>query len=69
MGERIHFVYETDNKKVLISRILGKEIDRRSIRMEQKVGIAHAPIIRETPELISNKRLAQQFSEIQIIKS
>lgn len=69
MGERIHFVYETDNKKVLISRILGKEIDRRSIRMEQKVGIAHVPIIRETPELISNIRLAQQFSEIHIIKS
>ncbi|WP_333657125.1 GTPase domain-containing protein [Tissierella praeacuta] len=68
MGERIGFVYETDNKKVLISRILGKEIDRDFISIEEKIGVAYIPIEVVTPNIINKVRLAQQFSKIQIIK-
>ncbi|MEW9124707.1 MAG: GTPase domain-containing protein [Thermotaleaceae bacterium] len=68
MGERIGLVYEADNKKVLISRILGKEIDRKFISIEEKIGVAYIPIEVVTPNIINKVRLAQQFSKVQIIK-
>ena len=68
MAERIHFVYETENMKVLISRILGKDIDRNRINIEEKIGVAHVPLDNPTPNMINRVRLAQQFSRVQIIK-
>ena len=68
MAERIHFVYETENMKVLISRILGKDIDRNRINVEEKIGVAHVPLDNPTPNMINRVRLAQQFSRVQIIK-
>ncbi len=67
-GERISFVYDTDSKRVLISRILGKEIDRKLISVEEKIGVAHIPIEVVTPNIINKVRLAQQFSKVQIVK-
>lgn len=67
MSERIHFVYETENRKVLISRILGKDIERDQIRIEEKIGVAHVPLDNATPNMINRVRLAQQFSKVQII--
>ena len=68
MSERINFIYETEDTRTLISRVLGKEIDRRRIRLENKVGVAYVPIVNETPNMICRVRLAQQFSKMQIIK-
>lgn len=68
MAEQINFVFDTADKKILISRILGKSIDRRSISIEEKIGVAHIPISDPTPTLINRIRLAQQFSQVQIIK-
>lgn len=68
MAERIHFVYETNNTKVLISRILGKEIDRNQINIEEKIRVAHIPREYVTPNIINRVRLAQQFSRVQILK-
>lgn len=68
MSERINFIYETEDTRTLISRVLGKEIDRRRIRLENKVGVAYVPIVNETPNMIFRVRLAQQFSKMQIIK-
>lgn len=68
MAECIDYVSETDNKRILISNILGREIDRRRIKLDKKLGVAYVPIITETPSIISKVRLAQQFSRIQIIK-
>ncbi len=68
MGERISFVYETNNKKVLISRIFGREINRNLINIEEKIGVAHIPLETATPSIINKVRLAQQFSKVQIIK-
>lgn len=67
MAERINFVYESDSKKVLISRILGKDIDRNQINIEEKIGVAHVPLNDATPSMINRVRLAQQFSRMQII--
>lgn len=67
MSERINFVYESDSKKVLISRILGKDIDRNQINIEEKIGVAHVPLNNATPSMVNRVRLAQQFSKVQII--
>ena len=67
MSERINFVYESDSKKVLISRILGKDIVRNQINIEEKIGVAHVPLNNATPSMVNRVRLAQQFSRVQII--
>ncbi len=67
MSERINFVNETENKKILISRILRKDIDRNLISIEEKIGVAHVPLENATPNMVNRVRLAQQFSRVQII--
>lgn len=68
MGERIYFVHETKSKKLLISRILGRDIDRNCINIEEKIGVAHIPIEVVTPNIINKVQLAQQLSRVQIVK-
>ena len=67
MAERIGFIYDSDNKKVLISRVIGKGIDRSKISIEEKIGVAHVPLQNATPYIKSRVRLAQQFSRVLIV--
>ena len=67
MSERIGFVYNSDNKQILISRILGRNIDRNFINIEEKIGVAHIPLSDATPTIKNRVRLAQQFSRLLII--
>ena len=67
MSERIYFVYNTDNKKILISRVIGKEIDRNLISIEEKIGVAYVPLKNITQNTKIRVRLAQQFSELLIM--
>ena len=67
MAERIPFAYDSENKKVLISRILGRSIDRDLIRIESKIGVAHIPVENPTPEIKNRVRLAQQLSRLLIM--
>ena len=67
MSERIGFIYDSNNKRVLISRVLGKEIDRNKISIEEKIGVAHVPLQDATPYIKSRVRLAQQFSRLLIM--
>ena len=67
MAERIGFVYDSDNKRVLISRVLGRDIDRNLINIEEKIGVAHIPLGDATPNMKNRVRLAQQFSKLLIM--
>ena len=67
MAERIGFVYYSDNKRILISRVLGKDIDRNLINIEEKIGVAHIPIGDASPNMKNRVRLAQQFSRLLIM--
>ena len=67
MSERIGFIYDSDNKRVLISRIIGRDIDRNKISIEEKIGVAHVPLQNATPYIKSRVRLAQQFSRLLIM--
>lgn len=67
MAEKIGFIYDSDSKKVLISRVIGKDIDRNKISIEEKIGVAHVPLQDATPYIKSRIRLAQQFSRLLIM--
>ena len=67
MAERIGFIYDSENKKVLISRVLGRDIDRSLISIEEKIGVAHIPLDNATPDIKNRVRLAQQFSRLLIM--
>ena len=67
MSERIRFIHKTENKRVLISRVLGRDIERDKITIEEKIGIAHVPLRDVTPYIKNRVRLAQQFSELLIM--
>lgn len=66
MSENIAFVYGTDNKRTLISRVLGKTVDRNKISIEEKIGVAHIPMDCLSPYILTRIRLAQQFARIVI---
>ena len=66
MSENIAFVYGTDNKRTLISRVLGKTVDRNKISIEEKIGVAHIPMDGLSPYILTRIRLAQQFARIVI---
>ena len=67
MAERIGFIYDSDSKKVLISRVIGRDIDRNKISIEEKIGVAHVPLQDATPYIKSRVCLAQQFSRLLIM--
>lgn len=67
MSERIGFIYDSDNKKVLISRVLGRDIDRNLISIEEKIGVAHILLGDASPNMKNRVRLAQQFSRLLIM--
>lgn len=68
VGEKITFVYETDNKQSLISHILGNDFPRDSIFIDHKNGVAHVDAENAKPNLITRIKLAQQLSELLITK-
>lgn len=70
MREEVSFVFETDNKWLLLARILGKSIDRNTIKIkiEEKIGVAHVPIEKTNLLLVRQARLAQQLTELLITR-
>ena len=66
-SERIGFVVNHNEKKIVVSRILGKEIDRKWLSVEEKIGVIHINNkIEMTPDLEQRKIMAQQLSGMQI---
>lgn len=65
-GEYISFIYNSYSKRVLISRVLGKTIERNQIKIEEKIGVAHIPLKDAPPHLLTKVRIAQQFAKIAI---
>ena len=66
ISEKIRFIYNTDSKRVMISRVIGRSIDRKDIRIEERIGVAHIPIKDISPDLKNRVRMAQQFARILI---
>lgn len=68
MSEQIIFNYGSPSNKVLISRVLGKDVDRRKIHIEKKINVAHVPLKEKTPEMERKICLAQQLSGLSIME-
>ncbi len=68
IGNKIDFVYDSEDMRVLISRILGGEIDMNRINVDKKMGVAHITLGDVTNSMENRIRLAQQFSELLILK-
>ena len=67
-GEYIGFTYNSPYKRTLISRVIGKKVDRDEIRIEGKIGVAHISVDEDDPIMRNRIRLAQQLSQIAITK-
>ena len=69
MSEQLYTVLETDNKRALIFKILGRKISYEKICIEEKLGVAHVPLKDANQDLIQRARLAQQVSKVQIVNT
>ena len=67
MTEKIGFVYDTNNKKALISRVIGSNVESDQICVEEDKGIAIVQFQDMTPYIKTRVRLAQQFSRLLIM--
>ena len=67
MTENIRFVYNSEDKRELISRVIGGELDRNQINIEEKIGIAYISMGDEKNNINNSLRLAQQLSSLQIV--
>ena len=65
-GEPIIIVFDASDKRILISRTIGKEIDRYKISVEDKIMVAHVPIRNCSPQVMNRVRMAQQLSQLAI---
>lgn len=68
MGEKMAFVFFTEDKRALISRIIGKSISRDKIYIEKNIGVAHIEADNIPPNIINRIKLAQQLSKTLITK-
>lgn len=66
MSEFIAFVYYSEDKRVFVSRMMGKSIERRQINVEEKIGVAHVPVPDDDPNMTNRARLAQQLTRLVI---
>ena len=66
-GERIRLVYDSDNKRVLISRVLERNIDMNYINIEEKTGVAYISLDDNSFDLNNRVRLVQQFTKLLIM--
>ena len=64
INEKIIYTFFSENKKILISRVLGSSVNRSDINIEEKIGVAHIKLKNSN---ISNKiKMAQQLTKILI---
>ena len=64
INEKIIYTFFSENKKILISRVLGSSVNRSNINIEEKIGVAHIKLKNSNS---SNKiNMAQQLTKILI---
>ena len=66
MSERVGFIYDSDNSWILIGRVMGKAFDRKRIRIEDKIGVAHISGNDLSQKEMNRFRLAQQITKLAI---
>ena len=68
VGEKIWFVINTHNQASILTQAIGRGRDRRKVSRESKIRVAHVPIDNLDAVGICRIRLAQQLTELHIMR-
>ena len=68
LGEKIWFAINTRNKVSILAQAIGRGCDRSNVRIESDIQIAHVPVENLDAVGVSRIRLAQQLTELHVIK-
>ncbi len=68
LGEKVWFVVNTRNKTSILAQAIGHDCDRSKVRIKSKIQVAHVPVGDLNAVGISRIRLAQQLTELHVMK-
>ena len=68
LGEKVWFVINTRNKTSILTQAIGRNCDRTKVGIESDIQIAHVPVENLNAVGVSRIRLAQQLTELHVIK-
>lgn len=68
LGEKIWFVLNTGSKVSILKQAIGRGCDPRRIKIEEDIQIAHVPVRELDAVGLSRIRLAQQLTELHVMK-
>lgn len=69
LGEKVWFVINTRNKVSILAQAIGRDCDRSKVSIESNIQMAHVPVDDLDAVGISRIRLAQQLTELHVMKS
>ena len=68
LGEKVWFVINTRNQASILAQAIGRDCDRGRVSIERKIQVAHVPVGDLDAVGISRIRLAQQLTELHVMK-
>ena len=68
LGEKIWFVVKTPDRVSTLSQAIGTGCDRRKVGIEDKIQVAHVPVGALDAVSVSRIRLAQQLTELHVMR-
>ena len=68
LGEKVWFVINTHKQFSILAQAIGHGCDRRKVSIESKIRVAHVPIDNLDAVSISRSRLAQQLTELHVMR-
>lgn len=68
LGEKVWFAINTRNKTSILTQAIGRNCDRTKVGIESDIQVAHVPIENFNAVDVSRIRLAQQLTELHVIK-
>ena len=69
LGEKVWFVVNTRNKVSILAQAIGRDCDPRKVSIESNIQMAHVSVDDLDSVGISRIRLAQQLTELHVMKS
>ena len=68
LGEKVWFVINTRNKISILAQAIGRDCNRTKVGIESNIQVAHVPVGNLNAVGVSRIRLAQQLTELHVIK-
>ena len=68
LGEKVWFVINTRDQASILAQAIGRDCDRNKVSIERDIQVAHVPVGDLDAVGISRIRLAQQLTELHVMK-